>query len=245
MNSIHDALAKALLLTNQTEAMRVSVDMSFDYYLAEDVCAPVYLPLYHPTMMNEFTINGAEKPKFYDLTRKINLDQNKTQEHPSLNRSVFVKSEGSKLSESVTPVESTIENRHVGVPSSNFLGNGNYVCGTTKDVEKSVIFKKGLHIGPVQLGEMLSSGITEVEVHKKPKVTVLSFGREFVNWDSRNLEPWRIGHVLEAMVKECGCDMVARELIRNKQDIQEKILRSLMQCDMILLNGNVARVISE
>jgi len=186
---------------------------------------------------------------FFDLIRKINPDNNKIQEDPSLNRSVFVKSEGSKLSESVTPVESTIENRHVGVHISNFLGNGNYVCGTTKDVEKSVIFKKGVHIGSVQLRDMLFRDIKEVKVHKKPRVVVLSIGREFVNWDSRNFEPWRTirgtGHVLEAMVKECGCDMIVRQLIRNEHDIREKILRSLMQFDMILLNGGVTRVISE
>lgn len=248
MTSIHDALEKALLLTNQTEAMRVSVELSFDYHLAKDVYTPIYLPSYHPTMMDEFAINGAEKSKFYELTRKINPDQ-KIQEDPNINRSVFVKSEGSKLSESVTPVESILENRHLGVHSSSYLRNGNYVCGTSTDVEKSVIFEKGVHVGPVQLRDMLLRGIKEVDVYKKPKVIVLSLGREFVNWDSRDFKPWRIIHsngpVLEAMVKECGCEMVSRELIQNEHDIQDEISRHLTNCDMMLLNGDVARVISE
>merc|ERR1719204_1149493 len=78
----------------------------------------------------------------------------------------------------------------------------------------------------------------------------IQLGRgEFVNWDSRDFKPKRFIHsngpVLEALVKECGCEMVSRELIHNEHDIREQISKHLMKCDMLLLNGEMARVISE
>jgi len=100
------------------------------------------------------------------------------------------------------------------------------------------IYKRGVCIGFLEIGQMLSFGINEVHVHKKVRVAILSFREELVYWDSNNNTGIDInGLVLEAMVKECGGIIVARKLIRDAKTIHEEIRVNLEKCDMLLLTG--------
>jgi len=44
-----------------------------------------------------------------------------------------------------------------------------------------VVFKEGTQIGCVEIGQILSAGITEIDVYRKPRIVVLSFGVDLVN----------------------------------------------------------------
>merc|ERR1719419_422378 len=80
--------------------------------------------------------------------------------------------------------------------------------GSSKQ-NSSFIYKRGVCIGFFEIGQMLSSGINEVYVHKKVRVSILFFREELVNRESNNNNKLNTGIdsyglVLEAMVKECG-----------------------------------------
>merc|ERR1719204_867757 len=112
---------------------------------------------------------------------------------------------------------------------------------TCTEAQSTVAVNKGVQIGFGEIRLMLSAGIREVTVHKKMRVVILSFGDEIVNWDSSKIDRDNAidsnGPVSEAMVRECGGEIVERKHIRDGQTLREEVQRSLFACDMLLLNG--------
>jgi len=116
-------------------------------------------------------------------------------------------------------------------------------------VDKRVLFEKGVRVGPLELQLLFKSGIKEVKVHRKPKIVVLSFGRDLVNWDSSDIKWDSIidinGPVLQTMVEECGCEILARELLQDGVGLTNEIGELLENCDVLLVNGDISLVIAE
>jgi len=204
MNSFQEALTKALLISFQTETIKVLSEMSFNYYLGEDVYAPIDSSSCDSTGRNQWTINDEKKSTLSDPGLEMNQDN-------------------------------TV--------------SGMDTCGKPTEVKACLVFEKGVRVGAVELLKMLSRGIKEVQVHRKPRVAVFSFGNQLTNWDSDVKKPHNIidscGPVLEAMVRECGAEIIARELYKDENGIQKEILMLIEKCDMILMNGDVTRVLTE
>ncbi len=78
-------------------------------------------------------------------------------------------------------------------------------------VATEMLFARHHRISPYCIGALLSAGIDEVSVLKRPSLLVIPTGSELVEWrsgDSRPLEPGQIiesnAHMLAAMVAEAG-----------------------------------------
>jgi len=191
--SFKNALAYLLHVTFQTDAVKVTSEMSFGCYLAKDIHVPGYLSSCQFTMMDELMTNVTEG--------NIQI--------PSLRNS----------------------------SSEALLEDG------------GLFLNKGVHIGTFEVLQLLSKGIEEVEVHRKPQVAVISFGSHLRNWDSVDIKLDSIidssGPILQAMVHEYGGEVVARELLQDGIGLQDEIARIQVNSDMILLHGDVSTVITE
>ncbi len=113
-------------------------------------------------------------------------------------------------------------------------------------VATELVFARHEAVSPYGIGALLSAGIREVSVLKKPKVFIIPTGREMVDYrqiDSSRLQPGRIidsnSHMLGQMVVSCGGEYDVSEIIT---DDPEKISSAIKKAagddyDLILLVG--------
>jgi len=87
------------------------------------------------------------------------------------------------------------------------------------------VTQKGKQIGCDEIAQILSAGITEVDVHTKPKIAILSLGVDLVNCNSSKITQCKmidsIGPVIDSMIMGCGGEVVARELINDGRKMVE------------------------
>ncbi len=96
-------------------------------------------------------------------------------------------------------------------------------------------------ITPVDMGALLSGGLTHVKVHKQMKVGLLPTGSEIVNPGS-DLKAGNIidsnSRVFEAMVKEAGGLAKRYEPIKDdKEKLRQGILKAVEENDMVVINA--------
>jgi len=160
-------------------------------------------------------------------------------EHCSTVRNEFSKDDGEKLK--------FLD--HKWKTSHDQTDIGKYQCSSSKEGAEYRLFRKGIVIGALEIIQMLSRDIKEVKVHRKPRVVMLSDGNLFVSWYSKDKKPNSIidssGPLLEALVRECGGEIVTKELSSDKYNIEEEILSQIENCDLLLWNGSVSRLVKE
>ena len=122
---------------------------------------------------------------------------------------------------------------------------GNHVRRAGEDVnEGDVLFTAGTVLSAGHLGVLASVGVTEVAVHPRPVVGVLSTGDELVD-DARPLRPGEIRDsnrpTLLTMVEESGMEAVDLGLARDDEEaISAAFTQGARRCDAILSSGGVS-----
>ena len=114
---------------------------------------------------------------------------------------------------------------------------GDVVTGAT-------VFEAGTTLGPAHVGVLATIGVTEVPVHARPRVGVLSTGDELVD-GPRPLAPGQIRDsnrpMLLALLAEAGCDPVDLGVARDDEAlIISRLERGIARCDALLTSGGVS-----
>jgi len=233
MSSMKDMLVKIWQVNLQTGSTRASVVSSLNHYLAEDVFAP----------SDQRTLNAAKKSKFSNPSGKVNVDKNLVKLNEIRDLIGCVTSRGS------IPHPATLIKLRDKKSMQAPIGDESYVSETPINLQTGAIFEKGAYVGPVELKQMLLSGVHHVEIRSKAKVVILCYGKNLVRWDSRDKKWYNIidsvGPVLEAMVRESGGYILIRELCKSEHDIDRVIKRHLWNCDMLLLSGVSVEVLNK
>ncbi len=106
------------------------------------------------------------------------------------------------------------------------------------------VMAAGTVLGPVQIANLVSCGITAVEVVRSLRLYVLSTGDEIVDHPDQ-LEPGKImnsnGPMLAALATECGLELVGVEQIGDQPDATGKAIAQAMErADIVVLSGGVS-----
>jgi len=247
-----EALANVLLSNFQMEVVRVRVDKSLNHYLAKHVYVQLNSPPYNTAKIDGWAINDTEKAKSYEYIGMIQSGSDPISIASSSRKTIYIEA-GSPIPNGfncIIPVDQAVRNGNlVTFKNTDEVVKGINIRSVGSDLRKgSLLFQKNKFIGAVEFGLMLSAGICEVEVYQKPSIAVLSSSDEVI-WDTKlsNAECHRDrnGHVIEAMIKDCGCEIVVREFIQDKPDILAAKMNSNIKCDMIILVGSISRAIKE
>jgi len=250
-----EALANVLLSNFQMEVVTVRVDKTLNHYLAKDIYVQLNSPPYNTAKINGWAVNETEKNKSYEYVGMIRpgSDPGMISISSSSRKTIYVES-GSPIPGAfncIIPVDHAVKTGNViTLNRTDDLVKGKNIRHMGSDLKKdSLLFEKNKYIGAVEFGLMLTAGITEVEVYQKPRIVVLCSSDE-VSWDTNhnNLECKRDrnGPVIEAMIKDCGCQIVIREFIEDKPDLlSKKITMNINNCDMMLLVGSISRAIKD
>ena len=158
-----------------------------------------------------------------------------------------------KGADAVIPVENTdFQNRHAGIHAPETVsfeialkaGENIRLRGT--DIHAGdIVLKKGRVLKPQDLGLLATLGVSDVTVHKMPKVALLSSGDELLEVDAP-LEPGKIrdsnSYTLAALVESSGAEVIRLGVA---QDTRESVTRLLDEAananaDLILSSAGVS-----
>lgn len=104
----------------------------------------------------------------------------------------------------------------------------------------------GVVLGPAHLGVLATVGAAQVEVHRMPRVAVLTTGDELVDLDRFDevQRGERIvssnGYTLRAGVQAAGGDVVDLGIARDDRDELTACLRAAGGCDLLITSGGVS-----
>jgi molybdenum cofactor synthesis domain-containing protein len=114
-----------------------------------------------------------------------------------------------------------------------------------QDIEQGqLVLPKGVVLGPPELGLLGTVGKTEVSVHRRPKVAVMSTGDEIV--DPHEMpKPGQIRDAnrftLMGVVRQLGLEAIDLGIVRDKKDnLEATIERGLAEADALLTSGGVS-----
>jgi molybdopterin molybdotransferase len=114
-----------------------------------------------------------------------------------------------------------------------------------QDVRRGdVILKAGTVLGAVEIANLISCGITEVEVSRRPRFAVLATGNEITD-DPEDLRPGRImnsnGPLLAGLADRYGLETVIETIVTDDVQATARALDdALDRSDLVALSGGVS-----
>jgi len=125
------------------------------------------------------------------------------------------------------------------------VSQGENVMEAGSDIQKGeTILGRGQTICSREIGVLAASGITQVAVHNRPVVAVISTGAEIVN-PGESLSHGKIHDInaftLSAAVQECGGEPVNLGVIPDEREQLESALKKALDiADMVITSGGVS-----
>ncbi|MGA2798999.1 MAG: molybdopterin molybdotransferase MoeA [Thermoguttaceae bacterium] len=119
------------------------------------------------------------------------------------------------------------------------------ICPQGEDVRPGdVILRAGRRLGPLEIANLISCGITEVDVFRPIRLAVLSTGDEIVD-DPSDLGPGKIinanGPMLALLGRRYSMEIAVEKSIPDRRaDTVEAISTALTCADLVLLSGGVS-----
>ncbi len=123
--------------------------------------------------------------------------------------------------------------------------SGTNVCRHGEDlIPGDLVAEAGRTVSPLDLGNLIAAGITEVEVSRRLRIAILSTGNEITD-DPAALDPGRImdsnGPMLSALATAHGMDVTLTRRIPDEPGATREIIAAaLAAADVVVLSGGVS-----
>jgi molybdopterin molybdotransferase len=119
----------------------------------------------------------------------------------------------------------------------------NIVSRGSEAAKGDVVLRKGVRLGPSQVGIAAACGCVELPVQARPRVAVLATGDELVGL-AEEPGPQQIrnsnSYALAAAVELAGGEAAMLEPARDTVDSLKQQLRKAFECDLVLVAGGVS-----
>jgi putative molybdopterin biosynthesis protein len=196
-------------------------------------------PHYHASAMDGIAVNATNTQGASEIEPK-KLIKNKDFVYVDTGDAVKDGFNAVIMIEDINEVEKdVIEIEKAITPWSNVRNIGESL------VKGQLILSKFQKINSYAIGQVLETGLTKVEVFKKPLVEFIPTGTELLEAGS-NLEVGRLieynSHILSSLAKSWGADIYRNEIVDdNYKIIKEKIIKASKRSDFIVvLSGSSA-----
>ena len=218
----------------------VSVPDAVGRVLAEPVAAEISSPHFHSSAMDgiavkaENTFGAAETRPKELVVGKDAFYVNTGHVMPENTDAVIMIEYVDVLDENRVAIEAP------GFPWQNVRKMGEDIVAT------ELLFPQNHVVTPYCVGALLSGGVFNVSVRKKPKVLIIPTGSELVDWQESDIEDLQPGQVLETnsfvlgkLVASCGGESVRHEVVKDEpQQLKQAIDTAVGgECNMVLVVG--------
>jgi molybdopterin molybdotransferase len=134
-------------------------------------------------------------------------------------------------------------------------GGATNICQKAEDVKTGdVILQAGARLGALEIANLVSCGITEVEVSRQPRLSIISTGDEIED-DPEQIGPGKImnsnGPMLAALADRFGLPVLGRRILRDDESSTRQGIRAasstrqgiraaMEEADIVVLSGGVS-----
>lgn len=244
--SIEDALQQILDRVSPLPPTRRRFDTALGYVLAEDVYASENMPPFAASAKDGFAVVSSDTSS---ERRLIGEQMAGTAGGPRVESGSVVRiTTGAPIppgADAVVMVEQTEErNGHVIIHQAD-VRPGADIRPAGQDIEQGqLVLAAGTPLGPAEIGLLATVGQTQVQVHPKPKVAVISTGDELVEPD-QTPGPGQIRdsnrYMLAAAIAETGATPIVIGLGRDVESRLEEMIREALQAgDSVITSGGVS-----
>ena len=249
--SVETALKKYLepLGTKTLEAEEINVQDSLGRILYEDIISQYDMPAFDKSLVDGYAVNSddvaladSDNSCILKVIGEINVGESSKL---SLSKKEAVKvSTGAMLPEnadSVIMLEDSLS-REGEVKILKSVSSGENVARKAEDISANELFiRKQRKLRPQDIGGIISLGFKKVKVFRKPVVSVIPTGDEFVSSnnsiDSTQL-PETNSFVLKGLIDQLGGISKIQPIVKDNLDmIRESIIEALKDSDVIVVSG--------
>ncbi len=218
LKTIKKTLKSILNQINYSKSEKVNVKDSLNRVLFDPIKAKVSSPFYNASAMDGYAISAFET-------------FNATEETP-VNISNFSPiNTGDELPidyDAVVMIEDAQINKDKSMTLIKSIRAYENVRPIGEDIVKDdIILQRNHKIRPIDISVMLSSGIDEIDVYKKPTVAIIPTGDEIIR-DVKNIRKGKIidsnSYYLQNELTRIGAEPVVFEIVKDKYLLLEKII---------------------
>ncbi len=251
MKSIQEALDHVMPAFVPAGVERLSIGEALGHFLAEEIRTRFDLPPFTSSSMDGYAVRssdvvGASKASPKILT--VHGESRTGGPTPELlaERTAMRIFTGAVVPEGADAIviqeDTTVEGSCVHIFEA--AKSGAWIRPRGSDLASgAMLLARGARIGAGEIGILAAQGISSIEVHRKPRIAILSTGDELRDVDEP-LVPGSIvnsnAYALAAMIRETGCEPV---VLPNVPDDLEKTIDALregLKCDVLLTVGGVS-----
>ena len=242
--------AKGLLFSriNPTRAEKISIDEAYGYILAEDISAPIDLPIFDASSVDGYAVNyelGIKNYDFFKIIGEIKAGDNKIIElKPGEAIRLYT---GSIVPGSASELlmQEQVTREGDAVILNDTYKSGNYIRNQGSQLKKGdIVAQKGIFLHPGAIGFLASMGISEVSIYPKPELSFIVTGNEIIK-PGIPLAPGQIyesnSFALLAALKQMHINpMHMLNAIDTREELDKQLAIAIKDSDIVLLTGGIS-----
>ncbi len=228
----------------------VSLLRAHDRILSQSISSPEDLPAWPRSTMDGYAVKAADTfgasqsmPAYINLTGEVFMGKppigtvGKGCAHRIPTGGLVPEgADAVVMHENTVPVDSTL------VEIVKDVGTGTAIIQTGEDIaEGAEVFPSGRRLHPHDIGLLAGLGISEISVHKKPRVAVLSTGDEII---PHNETP-SLGQIrdinsiaLAGLIEHAGGEFIHLGIVSDNRDVFFPTLeKAVLENDIVLFSG--------
>ena len=253
LRDLADALNLALSLVNTLPTEIVSIKRSLGRILAEDIRAPISLPPFDRSSVDGYAVRSpdiasADEHKPIKLRLKGHVKVGETPRLEVNDHEAIEVDTGAAIppgADSVVMEEYTSRENENTIIVYRSTSPGENVFYTGTDVMKDeLVLTRGTRIGIKEISILSSLGINKVKVYMKPRIAIISTGRELIPPGSSYV-PFKIydtnSYMIYSFLTTLGCHAEILGIIPDDYDkLSSSIMKACEFYDLIITSGGTS-----
>ncbi|OCK50066.1 hypothetical protein BA768_20645 [Chryseobacterium sp. CBo1] len=245
MISVEEALLKIRENTNKYNLTEtISLDTAVGRVLAEDIFAPISIPPFRQSIMDGYAICSGENFD-YRLVGETKTGESCDYQLKSGEAiRIFTGAQVPNTADIVV-MQEHVKITADGIQLEKIYNSGENIRNVGEQIkEGETSFIKGEVLNPSALGILKSFGLKEVNVFKKPTLSIIATGNELVD-AGENLEQGQIyesnSHVISNTIKQKGFEVVSVSKVKDSlEETQAAIREGILHSDILLISGGIS-----
>jgi len=245
MITVQEAKNRVIENIHPLKMIILNVPDALTYYLAEDLVAPVSIPLFNQSAMDGYAF------KFEDVYQPLvvvdEIPAGDTRMIATKNGEAVRIFTGSKVPDTCDTVvmQELVEliDGKLVIKDEGLKLSGNLRLKGNQVQKGSIALKKGTQINAGAVGFLSALGLTQIKVHQKPKVAIIATGSELIK-PGKELLDGQIYEsntfMLEAALKGMHIQPTIFVVKDNQQETEKIIKEALNNNDLLLLSGGIS-----
>ena len=245
MISIKEAITSVKLNGNTLiKKVTKSVEKAGGYVLFEDIYAPIDMPPFRQSAMDGYALNLHDRLT-YNLTGEVKAGDG--------HQSVLKKGEAVRIftgapvpdTANAIMMQEKVKSDGDFITIEHQISIENNIRPLGEQVKKGdVALKKGTKLTPAAIGYLISLGITEAKVFKKPNIAIVTTGNELIE-AGQDLSYGKIYEsnskmLLSALYSLKFYDVTLHKVEDNYDKTVEKLKTVISDNDLVIITGGIS-----